>query len=465
MSAPVLWFVIPFCWGGFALLFSEKQKLVTAISSALCLFLAFIALTIPINSMIIIGNTSIIFISSEEILGRSMVLERSAQPMLAFFYLFTAVWVLGSSAAHVHRLFVPIALMDTALMMGVMAVKPFIFGVFLVQFLVLITMPLFWTLRKGEGVGILRFLVFQIFGMLFLAIGGWLTASVEINPADSFLVTRAVILFFLGFVFWLAIFPFHDWIAMVMEETCPYVAGFVVNLLQFSSLFIMLTFLNTYVWMRSFEPLFTALRLVGILMLLIGGVFAFFQDSLQRTQAFSIVAENGFALFLLGVNTQPSIRIFLSFLFIRILAGLAWAFGAKILSWESDLALSDLRGLMRQKPFVGIALLVSFFSVAGLPLFAGFPLKVAMIALGFGQSSLIGLSIALGCWLLIFTGFKLMIIFLDPNQAPSFSKESFGQTIFLILMIVLLVGMTIVPDLFDGFVQGFQSQFSAYAIH
>ena len=232
-----------------------------------------------------------------------------------------------------------------------------------------------------------------------------------------------------------------------------------------SALFIMLTFLSTYSWMRSFEPLFTALKLVGTMMLLVGAVFAFFQDNLQRTQAFSIVAENGFALFLLGVNTQSSVLLFLSFLFIRIIAALAWGVGTRILASESELSFNQLRGVIRKKPFVGIALLISFFSVSGMPLFAGFPLKVAMISLGFGQSVIIGVGIVLGCWLLIFTGFRLMMIFLDPNGLPSHSKETAGQTAVLLLTILLLVGMTFFPDLFDGFVEGFQSQFAAYAIH
>ena len=464
MSAPFLWFIFPFLFGLLAIFFSEKRLLITIISIILCLFLVMIALTIPINSMIVFGNNSLIFSSTKEILGRSLTLERSSQPMLAFFYLFAAIWFAGTLVVRVHRFFVPIAMMDIALMVGVIAVDPFIYGVFFVQFVVLLTLPLFWILRNGSGDGILRFLFFQTFGLIFLAIGGWLSASVEVNPSDTFLVTRAVVMFFLGFIFWLAIFPFHDWVAMLMDETCPYVSGFVMSLLQFSSLFVLLTFLNSYAWMRSFEPLFIGLRFVGTTMLLIGAIWAFFQKNLQRLEAFSIVAENGFSLLLLGINSQVSIRLFLSFLFIRVIAALAWSLAARIIATDSTLELTKLNGLFRQRPFVCMALLVSFFSVSGLPLFAGFPLKVAMISLGFSQSTMIGTLIAVGCLILLFSGFKLVMIFFSPRVIYEYPRETAGQISVLLIAILLLIGMTFFPHLFNGFIEGFQSQFPAYNI-
>lgn len=464
MSAPFLWFILPFLFGLLSMLFSEKRTLITILSIILCLFLVIIALTIPINSMIVFGNSSLIFTSTKEILGRNLTLERSSQPMLAFFYSFAAIWFAGTLVVPVHRFFVSIAMMDIALMVGVIAVDPFIYGVFFVQFVVLLTMPFFWIQRNGSGNGILRFLVFQTFGVIFLAIGGWLTDSVEVNPSDTFLVTRAVVMFFLGFIFWLAIFPFHDWIAMLMDETCPYVSGFVMSLLQFSSLFILLTFLNSYAWMRSFEPLFTGLRLVGTIMLLVGAIWVFFQKTLQRLEAFSIVAENGFSLLLLGINSQVSIRLFLSFLFIRVISALAWSLAAKIIATDSDLELMKLNGLFRKKPFVCTALLVSFFSVSGLPLLAGFPLKIAMISLGFAQSTAIGTLAAVGCLILLFSGFKLMMVLINPNSVQEHSGETVGQKLVLMIAILLLVGMAFFPHLFNGFIEGFQSQFPAYNV-
>ena len=447
------------------MLFSEKRNLITILSIILCLFLAVIALTIPINSMIVFGNNSLIFSSSKEILGRSLTLERSAQPVLVFLFLFTAIWFFGTLVVQVHRFFVPIAIMDVALIVGVISVKPFIYGAFFVEFVVLLTMPLFWVQRTKSGDGILRFLFFQTFGLVFIALGGWLSASVDINPSDEFLVTRAAVIFFLGFIFWLAIFPFHDWIAVVMDETCPYISGFIMSLLQFSSLFILLNFLNTYAWMRSFTPIFSGLKIIGTVMLLLGSVWAFFQKTLQRLEAYSIVAENGFSLLLLGIKTENSVHLLLSFLIIRVIAAAAWSLSVKILSGNDNVTIQQLPGLLIKKPVVSITLLASFFSVAGLPLFAGFPLKIVMISLGFSQSVLIGVMTAFGCWFLILTGLKMMISFLSPGDSEIFSRETITQNILLIVLILIMLSLTFFPLLFNQFISNLQTQFPAFMVY
>lgn len=465
MSAPTLWFLFPFLFGSLSMLFSEKRNLITILSIILCLFLAVIALTIPINSMIVFGNNSLIFSSSKEILGRSLTLERSAQPVLVFLFLFTAIWFFGTLVVQVHRFFVPIAIMDVALIVGVISVKPFIYGAFFVEFVVLLTMPLFWVQRTKSGDGILRFLFFQTFGLVFIALGGWLSASVDINPSDEFLVTRAAVIFFLGFIFWLAIFPFHDWIAVVMDETCPYISGFIMSLLQFSTLFILLNFLNTYAWMRSFTPIFSGLKIIGTVMLLLGSVWAFFQKTLQRLEAYSIVAENGFSLLLLGIKTENSVHLLLSFLIIRVIAAAAWSLSVKILSGNDNVTIQQLPGLLIKKPVVSITLLASFFSVAGLPLFAGFPLKIVMISLGFSQSVLIGVMTAFGCWFLILTGLKMMISFLSPGDSEIFSRETITQNILLIVLILIMLSLTFFPLLFNQFISNLQTQFPAFMVY
>lgn len=466
MSAPVLWSLFPFLFGCLSMLFSEKRKLITILSIVLCLFLAFIALTIPINSMIVYGNNSLIFTSTKEILGRSLTLERSSQPILAFLYLFAAIWFFGTLVVQVHRFFVPITIMDIALIIGVISVKPFIYGAFFVEFVVLLTMPLFWVQRTKRGDGILRFLFFQTFGLVFIALGGWLSDSVDINPSDEFLVTRAAVIFFLGFIFWLAIFPFHDWVAVLMDETCPYISGFIMSLLQFSTLFILLNFLNTYAWMRSFTPIFSGLKIVGTVMLLLGSVWAFFQKNLQRLEAYSIVAENGFSLLLLGIKTESSIYLLLSFLIIRVIATAAWSLAVKALSVDanSNVTLQQLPGLFKKKPVVCMALLASFFSVAGLPLFAGFPLKIVMISLGFSQSVLIGTVTAVGCWFIIITGFKMMVMLLSPAENNAFSKETIGQTVILIVHILIILSLSFFPMLFNQFIRNLQLQFPAFIV-
>ena len=76
------------------------------------------------------------------LLGRSVTIDRADQTLVAFFYAFVFLWIFGSMFTRVYRFFIPIALMSTALMIGVIAVQPFIYGIFLVMICGLLFLPM-----------------------------------------------------------------------------------------------------------------------------------------------------------------------------------------------------------------------------------------------------------------------------------------------------------------------------------
>ena len=133
MSAAALWIYIPFT-AGFVLLFFTENKLFTRIVSlVLTGFLSVIALRIPVNSMIVVNRSTLIFSAASRIFGRSVTINRADQTIVAFFYVFAFIWIFGSMFANIYRYFIPITLMSTALLIGVIAVQPFIYGIFLVM--------------------------------------------------------------------------------------------------------------------------------------------------------------------------------------------------------------------------------------------------------------------------------------------------------------------------------------------
>ena len=142
MSAAALWIYIPFLTGAILLLFTKRRRFSVIVSLVLTAFLAFTALRIPVNSMIDFNRSSLIFASSAKLLGRSVTINRADQTIVAFFYTFAFLWVFGSRFMHVYRFFIPITLMSTALMIGVIAVTPFIYGIFLVMICALLFLPM-----------------------------------------------------------------------------------------------------------------------------------------------------------------------------------------------------------------------------------------------------------------------------------------------------------------------------------
>ena len=239
--------------------------------------------------------------------------------------------------------------------------------------------------------------------------------------------------------------------------------------IQFSSLFILLQFLNDYLWLRTYAPFFHTLRLAGIMMLGIGAVWALFQKNLQRMMAFIIVAENGASILLIGMNSREGINSFLSGLFIHSIVWLIWATSVKFLSEDTDLSVDGLRGYAHLRPVVCVALLLSHFTISGLPLLAGFQLRMSLLSSCFSYSAVLGWTAAVASGILLFSGMKLMFVFLAPapasgdtGPAPDERQryEILMRRILLIVLMALLVMIGFFPSLMDIFISGIRTQYA-----
>ena len=158
MSAAALWIYIPFFTGLLLLTIPDQRRFTRIVSLALTAFLAYTALRIPVNSMIVVNRSTLIFSASTRLLGRSVTIDRADQTLVAFFYTFSFLWIFGSMFTRIYRFFIPTALISTALLIGVIAVKPFIYGIFLVMICVLLFLPMLSSSGTHNENSIFRFL-------------------------------------------------------------------------------------------------------------------------------------------------------------------------------------------------------------------------------------------------------------------------------------------------------------------
>ena len=138
----------------------------------------------------------------------------------------------------------------------------------------------------------------------------------------------------------------------------------------------------------AYRPLFLILTGVSIASMLAGNFLALMQNNLKRILAYSSIAHLGYLLvaFLAGRDLAvPASSYYLVAYFISILA----AFGViSIFSTgegEAE-ALQEYRGLFWRRPWLAMVLSASLFSLAGIPLTAGFIGKFYVLAAGVGSA-------------------------------------------------------------------------------
>jgi len=299
--------------------------------------------------------------------------------------------------------------------------------------------------------------------MPFILFSGWLLSGVEASPGDVALATQSASMLGMGFAFLLAIFPFYNWIPMLMEETSPFIVGFLLWLLPTITIIFGAGFLDRYSWLRSAPQLVTTLQSAGLLMVVTGGLWAATQRHLGRIMAYGAIAETGFSILALSLN--PSVGIPILFLLVpaRALGLAVWSLSLTVIKEHAEtMRFSAVHGLLRSVPVASTALILASLSTGAFPLLAGFPARLAL------WENLSRVSLAAALWLgigiigLLTSSFRTMAVLSMADEYTSWElHEGWLQGIMLGLG---MIGLLIL-GLFPQFIQYFLADLPAMFEH
>ena len=448
MNAPVLWIIVPVIMAVFSL-FSIKERTILILGTGTAALLSLLAIVVPINVAFLIGPVSFKVGGTLNILGRSFVLSTADGPLLAMLYGLAAVWFFGSEALQLTRRLIPLGLTILALLVASIAVQPFLFAALLIEVASLLAVPMLLPLNQPPKRGILRFVIYQTLAMPFILFAGWLLAGVETSPGDVVLTTQATTILFMGFAFLLAIFPLYTWIPMLFEEAPAYLAGFVLWILPQTTLLFAMSFLDRYTFLRLSPELSVILRVAGLLMVATGGVWAAFERHLGRLLGFAVIAETGFMLVSLSLGNQAGVEN----IFLQIIPrgfGLAvWAFSLSIIQKYVDVPrFSQVQGAVRVTPFATMGLILASLSAAGIPLLAGFPIRLVLME-SLADISLPQTLVLMFGMLGLLTGTirTLAVTVMTPANTPWEYRESRIQIVLIGAGILALFMLGIFPQI------------------
>lgn len=461
MSAPLIWIVIPIGLALLMLTLSRFRKVVLPVSIGLCLLLAVLAWKLPVDETIRISSLIFKVDSSMSILGRTLTLNGGLLTLVIFIYIFMSLWLVGFSLTRLPTWAVPLSMIMAALLISATAIEPFLYAALMIELVVLISIPLLVPPFTGMHQGVMRYLTFMTLAMPFILYTGWILAGVETTPSDSELVTRSLIMLGLGFSFLLALFPFNTWVPMLLEKSSPLMVGLLMNLLTAVVIVFALNFIDRYLFMREDDRLFTAVRFAGLVMVVIAGVWAAFERHLGRLLGYAILMQTGLALLSVSLNASEGWSLLFSQYIPRSVGIASAALALELLRQRTGgLTYADVRGKLRQFPFISACLLFSLFSLGGLPLLAGYPLRQALMA---------GLSAGSGTdsiWVLVGSlGFLFACLRVMANLAETGADEGWKvqekpvEALFIsgLILVIWLVGLY--PQIFLPLMTGLLNAF------
>ncbi len=222
---------------------------------------------------------------------------------------------------------------------------------------------------------------FMLLGMAFIygatgtfdlkEIGKYIGIYKEFHFNSMLLIGLALLI--TGFLFKVSTVPFHMWTPDVYEASPSPITGFMatgVKAAAFSAFIrVLIQSFNSY-----FDSYSQLLAFFAVITMFGGNLIALAQRNVKRMLAYSSIAHAGYILVGLVAGTKLSSSAMLFYLlgygFMNI--GAFLVLSALSSKEKSNSNLEDLKGVGLKYPFLGIAMSVFMFSMAGVPPTVGF---------------------------------------------------------------------------------------------
>ncbi len=465
MSAPLLWIVIPVLLSIGFYPARRYKGILTAVAVAMALLLCGMTIVLPPGRQTNIGPLSIQLNEVMFFFGRSFVLNANSMPVIALIYGSLAFWLGASYEARVHWAFLPLSIEIAALLTAVLAVKPYLFAALLIEMVTLLCIPVITYPGHPVKRGVLRLLIFQTVGMPFILYTGWMLTGIEMGFPQSDLILRSAVFMAIGFVLLLGIFPFHTWMPMVMEEGHPYASTFILYMLSLVVFLFGVELVYTYSWLEQSEVVHTVIAICGVLMVLMGGVGAAFQNHLGRILGYTVMSEIGYSLLAFGFSYAIGMRIVFALILPRVLSWGVWALGLSGYRQSKDsLEFHKIYGISTSRPFCSIGVVIAQLSALGFKLLDGFPPRLTLWELLAQQNFLLLGCVVFGTLGLLVSAVRtIIVIYAAENEEPAVAgqseKENLGIRLAIGIGILGILILGIIPQIFLPLLEGFQGLF------
>ncbi len=225
-------------------------------------------------------------------------------------------------------------------------------------------------------------------------------------------------LILVGIAFKLALAPFHYWAADVYEGSPAPVTALIATASKGAVFAVLLRYFGAMqIQMR--EPFLIVFTVVAIATMFTGNLLALLQEDIKRLLAYSSIAHMGYLLIAFlagGGRAVTAVTFYLLAYFITTLG----AFGVitALSDKETDFSpIDNYRGLASRHRVLGTVLAAMMFSLAGIPLTAGFLAKFYVLLAGVGSAFwLLVIVLVVNSVIGLFYYLRIIIAIYEPGE-------------------------------------------------
>jgi len=311
--------------------------------------------------------------------------------------------------------------------------------------------------EKVNYISLKFFILTHIGAVLMLISILWLVShggTSDMNALKAFLntlapstVTLLMILFFMGFIVKLAIFPFHTWLPDAYTSPVMPVTLVLVGLLTNIGIYGLIRF-SGYFGSAFLSPLSTLFMAAGVITIFYGGIMALVEKSIKRILAYSSMSQMGYILFAAGTLMPMGMAGAEFNLFNQAATKLALFMAIGLLfAYSRTYDIDQLGGLAKKFPSLAVVSIAGMFSLVGAPPAMGFWPELFAFGAGFssGKGWLTVLALA-GSLISVGYGLRLIrYVFFGPEKIfPELPRPYRWTTyvpLFLCTLIIVLLGV------------------------
>ncbi len=302
----------------------------------------------------------------------------------------------------------------------------------------------------------------MLFGLSYLygATGTFYFSDMAANISASPMVLLGLVFFFGGLGFKLSLVPFHLWTADVYEGAPTNVTAYLSVVSKGAAAFALL-----FALFKVFGNIETVWQniiwVLSVITITLGNLFALRQSDIKRFFAFSSISQAGYIVLGIIANNPMGITATVFYVLVYVFSNLA-AF-AVISAVENEnggnTSIAAFNGLSKSNPKLAFLMMLSVFSLGGIPFFAGFFSKffifMAAASAGFYVLVFIALLntvISLFYYLMIVKA--MYINKADETSVATFKSDNYNR----IGMVICFAGILVV-----GIISGIYSYINGIA--